>query len=129
MGRPRSRREGADEVPTQGSEGPAGLARTPEPPYWAVIFTSVRNTQPGDDFDATDERMMALAARQPGFLGVETASSDVGITVSYWSDEESIAAWRRNADHAFAQYEGRTRWLDAYELRVARVERAQTFTR
>ena len=122
-------REGADEVPTQGSDGGPGLARTPEPPYWAVIFTSVRNPEPGDQFDETDQRMLALAARQPGFLGVETAYSEVGITVSYWTDEESIAAWRRNADHAFAQYEGRTRWLDAYELRVARVERAHSFTR
>ena len=73
--------------------------------------------------------MMTLAAQQPGFLGVETACTDIGITVSYWADEASIAAWKRNADHAFAQYEGRTRWYDAYELRVARVERAHSFVR
>jgi heme-degrading monooxygenase HmoA len=60
---------------------------------------------------------------------VETAFTDIGITVSYWADEESIAAWKRNADHAFAQYEGRTRWYDAYELRIARVERAHSFVR
>ena len=106
-----------------------GLARTPEPPYWAVIFTSLRSPQPGDQYDETSDRMMTLAARQPGFLGVETADEHVGITVSYWADEASIAAWRRDADHAFAQYEGRTRWYDAYELRVARVERAHSFTR
>ena len=116
-------------MPTQGSDAGPGLTRTPDPPYWAVIFTSVRNRQPGDQFDETDQRMMTLAAQQPGYLGVDTAYSDVGITVSYWTDEESIAAWRRNADHAFAQYEGRTRWLDAYELRIARVERAHSFTR
>lgn len=116
-------------MPTSGSDAASGLARTPEPPYWAVIFTSVRNRQPGDQFDDTDQRMMALAARQPGYLGVDTAYSEIGITVSYWTDEESIAAWRRNADHEFAQYEGRTRWLDAYELRVARVERAHSFVR
>jgi len=121
--------KGIRRVPTQGSDAAPGPARTPDPPYWAVIFTSVRNRQPDDKFDETDEQMMALAARQPGFLGVETAASDIGITVSYWADEESIANWRRNADHEFAQYEGRTRWLDAYELRVARVERAQSFTR
>jgi heme-degrading monooxygenase HmoA len=109
------------------------LARTPEPPYWAVIFSARRNAQPGDQFHETDQAMMALAAQQPGFLGVDTAASDtgigVGITVSYWADEESIAAWRRDADHSFAQYEGRTRWYDAYELRVARVERATSFVR
>jgi heme-degrading monooxygenase HmoA len=106
-----------------------GLARTPEPPYWAVIFSSRRNRRPGDQFDETDQRMMALAAQQPGYLGVETAGAEIGITVSYWADEASIAAWRRNADHAFAQHEGRTRWYDAYEVRVARVERAHSFVR
>jgi heme-degrading monooxygenase HmoA len=107
----------------------SGLAHTPEPPYWAVIFSARRNHRPGDQFDETDERMMKLAAQQPGYLGVETAATDIGITVSYWADEASIAEWRRNADHAFAQYEGRTRWYDAYELRVARVERAHSFVR
>ena len=111
----------------------SGLADTPDPPYWAVIFSSRRNRQPDDQFDETDQRMMHLAAQQPGFLGVETtagADNDgIAITVSYWVDEASIAAWKRNADHAFAQYEGRTRWLDAYELRVARVERAHSFLR
>jgi len=106
-----------------------GLAQTPEPPYWAVIFSAHRNAAAGDQFEETDQRMMALAAEQPGFLGVDTAASDIGITVSYWADEESIAAWRRNADHAFAQHEGRTRWYDAYQLRVARVERAHSFVR
>jgi heme-degrading monooxygenase HmoA len=105
------------------------LARTPEPPYWAVIFSTRRNEQPDDHYDETSQKMMLLAAQQNGFLGVETADGDIGITVSYWSDEEAIAAWRRDADHAFAQYEGRTRWYDAYELRVARVERAQSFVR
>ena len=107
----------------------AGLAQTPEPPYWAVIFSARRNVEPGDQFHETDQAMMKLASQQPGYLGVETAAADIGITISYWSDEESIAAWRRNADHAFAQYEGRTRWYDAYELRVARVERARSFVR
>ena len=94
-----------------------------------MIFSTVRNEQPGDQYDETSVAMMNLAAQQPGFLGVETAHADIGITVSYWTDEESIAAWKRDADHAFAQYEGRARWYDAYELRVARVERAHSFVR
>jgi heme-degrading monooxygenase HmoA len=121
--------QGVNEVPTQHPAAGSGPARTPDPPYWAVIFTSVRSRESGDEFDETDERMMALAAQQPGYLGVDSAYSHIGITVSYWADEASITAWRRNADHAFAQYEGRTRWFDAYEIRVARVERAYSFTR
>ena len=100
------------------------LATTPTPPYYAVIFTSRRNVQPGDRYDETAARMLSLAAEQPGFLGVDTAHEGIGITVSYWTDEAAIAAWKRNEEHAFAQYEGKTRWYDAYEIRVARVERA-----
>jgi heme-degrading monooxygenase HmoA len=110
-------------------EAGSGLASTPDPPYWVVIFSSRRDEQPGDQYDETALRMMTLAAQQPGFLGVEDAHSEIAITVSYWADEESIAAWRRDSDHAFAQYEGRTRWYDAYELRVGRVERALSFVR
>jgi heme-degrading monooxygenase HmoA len=121
--------EGAEVQAIDGGGSGDGLARTPEPPYWAVIFSSRRNARPGDQYDETAQRMLNLAAQQPGYLGVEEAAEGIGITVSYWVDEESIAAWRRDADHAFAQYEGRTRWYDAYELRVARVERAQSFVR
>jgi heme-degrading monooxygenase HmoA len=104
-------------------------AQTPEPPYWVVIFTSTRDEQPNDGYEHTADQMLKLAAQQPGFLGVDSAREAVGITVSYWADEASIAAWKHDADHAFAQYEGRTRWYDAYEVRVARVERAYGFER
>jgi heme-degrading monooxygenase HmoA len=105
------------------------LATTPEPPYYAVIFTSVRDEQPGDGYEKTSNQMFSLAARQPGFLGVESAREGVGITVSYWTDTASIDAWKRDADHSFAQYEGRTRWYTDYAIRVARVERAYDFHR
>ena len=104
-------------------------ARTPEPPYWAVIFTSLRT--PADDagYAQTAGEMEALASQQPGYLGIETArdASGLGITVSYWASEEAIAAWRRHADHLTAQRGGRDSWYRAYELRVARVERAYGF--
>lgn len=95
-----------------------------DPPYYAVIFTSHRTA--GDDAAYGDmaARMVALAAEQPGFLGVESARDGVGITVSYWRDETSIAAWRRNAEHRLAQQAGRDRWYADYTVRVARVERA-----
>jgi heme-degrading monooxygenase HmoA len=105
------------------------LAATPEPPYYAVVFTSVRDAQEGDGYDDTAARMESLARGQPGFLGIESARGGLGITVCYWRDEASIEAWKRDADHAFAQYEGRTRWYQRYAIRVARVERATTFER
>lgn len=99
-----------------------GIAHTPAPPYYAVIFTSLRTA--GDDgYGAMAERMVALAAQQPGFLGVESARDGLGITVSYWADLESIAAWKANAEHLEAQRLGRAKWYAGFRLRIARVER------
>ena len=101
------------------------FAHTPEPPYYAVVFTSQRT--PGDaGYDAMAARMAELAARQPGYLGAESVrnADGEGITVSYWRDEASIAAWKQQAEHLQAQRLGRSRWYARYELRVARVERA-----
>ena len=108
----------------------SGPAPSPPPPYYAVIFTSVRNELPADGYAEEIERMFDLVHEQPGFLGFDTARSDgIGITVSYWESEAHIAAWKGKAEHLAAQREGRARWYDAYELRVARVERAYGFSR
>lgn len=101
------------------------LASTPSPPYWAVIFTSERGDTDAEAYGRMAEAMTALARRQPGFLGVESVrdAAGVGITVSYWSSEEAIRAWKGVAQHRTAQQLGRERWYRDYVLRVARVER------
>jgi heme-degrading monooxygenase HmoA len=108
------------------------IAQTPEPPYYAVIFTSVRNAVADDwrddGYEATAARMVQLASSMPGFLGVESARDGLGITVCYWEDEASIAGWKAHAEHDHAQQEGRNRWYADYALRVARVERAYDMT-
>lgn len=111
--------------------GPDSPARTPEPPYYAVIFTSVRTLVDDAEYARTAEQMVDLARLQPGFLGVESAreASGLGITVSYWTTLDAIAAWKAQADHLAAQRLGRERWYGSYELRVARVERAYGFQR
>lgn len=103
------------------------IASTPTPPYYAVIFTSVRR---GDDksYGDTASLMLSLAEQQPGFLGVESARSTTGITVSYWSDEASIRAWKHQVDHAAAQTRGKQDWYVCYGVRVAKVERDYFFT-
>jgi heme-degrading monooxygenase HmoA len=101
------------------------FAHTPEPPYYAVIFTSQRTA--GDDgYADTAERMVALAQQQPGFLGVESVrgADGVGITVSYWASQDAIAAWRQHAQHSLARQQGRQRWYGHFNVRVAKVERA-----
>jgi heme-degrading monooxygenase HmoA len=107
------------------------LATTPEPPYYAVIFASVRTKQDDEGYAAAADRMQELASEQPGYLGVDSVrdANGVGITVSYWSSEAAIAAWRRNAEHTIAREQGRKNWYVEYELRVAKVERAYGFKR
>ena len=102
------------------------LADTPEPPYYAVIFTSLDTQADAAGYARTAQRMVELAARQPGYLGVEETRDDagVGITVSYWESLDAIAAWKNQADHLDAQRLGRERWYRAFRLRIARVERA-----
>jgi len=103
----------------------AGFANTPEPPYYAVIFTSQRKA--GDEgYGAMAQVMMELALKQPGGLGAESVrgQSGLGITVAYFTDEASIRAWKQNTQHLAAQKRGKERWYEHYELRVAKVERA-----
>ena len=105
-------------------------AQTPDPPYFAVIFTS-RRTPADEGYGDTSEQMIALASQQPGFLGYESArgADGLGITVSYWQSEEAIANWRRHADHLVAQQKGRETWYSEFVTRVARVERARRFAK
>ncbi len=102
-----------------------GFSNTPEPPYYAVIFTSVLGDS-RDGYDDMGSALVELAERQSGYLGIETTSGadGLGITVSYWNDEESILAWKQQTQHLLAQKNGIERWYDHYELRVAKVERA-----
>jgi len=98
------------------------IASTPKPPYYAVIFTSLRSE--GDNgYGEMADRMNELAAQQPGFLGVESVREHLGITVSYWDSLESIKHWKANLEHQEAQKSGRERWYSAFKVRIAKVER------
>lgn len=101
------------------------LAQTPEPPYYAVIFTSQR-TEGDRGYSKMADRMVELAKTMPGYLGVESVrdSTGVGITVSYWKTEEDIRNWKQNAEHLRAQEAGKSIWYSEYALRIAKVERA-----
>jgi heme-degrading monooxygenase HmoA len=104
---------------------PTALACTPQPPYYAVIFTSIRTA--GDQgYDAMAARMVELGSGSEGFLGMESArgADGLGITVSYWRDEAAIKAWKRDTEHQQAQRGGKAAWYSDYSVRVAKVERA-----
>lgn len=101
------------------------IAQTPEPPYYAVIFTSKR-TEGDHGYHSIADRMVELGATQDGFFGIESArgADGVGITVSYWRDEAALLAWKRNAEHQRAQAGGKAAWYAEYHVRIAKVERA-----
>ena len=98
------------------------IAQTPEPPYYAVIFTNHR-TEADEGYGAMADRMVKLAAEQPGFLGVESVRDGLGITVSYWESLEAIKHWKQNAEHKEAQRLGHEKWYASFKLRIAKVER------
>lgn len=98
------------------------IANTPTPPYFAVIFTSTR-TEADNGYGEVANRMLELAEQQPGFLGVESAREGVGITVSYWTDLDSIKKWKANAEHLEAQKFGRKYWYASFKVRISKVER------
>ncbi|HWU60610.1 MAG TPA: antibiotic biosynthesis monooxygenase [Ensifer sp.] len=108
----------------------SGQAKLPEPPYYVVCFSSQR-TEGDNGYGDMADAMEQLARQQPGFLGVESArgADGFGITNSFWRDEDSIRAWKRNLDHLVAQRLGRQEWYRTYEMRIARVERAYGFSR
>ena len=94
--------------------------------YYAVIFTSER-TAIEEGYAEMAQKMEDLAKQQEGFIGVESARSEIGITVSYWKDLDSIKKWKQNLDHLVAQQKGRSDWYKSYTTRICLVEREYSF--
>jgi len=112
---------------TESMTAPSGIASGFKPPYYVVVFTSVLR-EPADGYADMAERMVRLASEQPGFLGMESLrEGGLGITVSYWTSEEALVAWKRQAEHRAAQELGRSSWYRQYRVRIARVEREYGF--
>lgn len=104
------------------------IANTPEPPYYAVIFTNLRTA--GDHgYEEMAERMIELGATMPGFLGLESARDGLGITISYWASADAIRNWHEQAEHKLAQQKGYDVWYQSFKLRVCKVERDYGFQR
>ncbi|NQZ34397.1 MAG: antibiotic biosynthesis monooxygenase [Crocinitomicaceae bacterium] len=104
------------------------IAKTPLPPYYAVIFSSTMSDN-HDGYSEMADLMVKLAEQQDGFLGVESARNEIGITVSYWKDLESIKNWKVQSDHEIAQQKGKSDWYARYKVRISKVERDYEFER
>lgn len=97
-------------------------------PYYAVIFTSTR-TEGDNGYGNMAELMETLAKQQEGFISIDSARSEVGITVSYWKNLEAIKQWKQQTDHVLAQQKGREDWYNWYNVRICKVEREYEFTK
>jgi len=102
------------------------IAQTPKPPYYAVIFSSLR-TNINQDYNKVSERMVCLAKNQEGFLGIESVRNKLGITVSYWQDLETIKNWKNNLEHSMARKKGREIWYKSFKIRICKVEKEYGF--
>ncbi|MCY7410931.1 MAG: antibiotic biosynthesis monooxygenase [Chitinophagales bacterium] len=100
----------------------SSIAKTPKPPYYAVIFTSIKNKD-ADGYNEISVRMVELASQQPGFLGIESARNEIGITISYWESEAAFMNWKKNTEHLIAQQMGKEKWYQYFRERVCKVER------
>lgn len=102
------------------------IAQTPTPPYYAVIFTSAR-TEGDNGYAEMSARMVELVKDQEGFLGMESARNEIGITVSYWRDLECVKKWRENMEHVVARDKGCKEWYQSFKVRIVNVERDYGF--
>lgn len=102
------------------------IASTPIPPYYAVIFTSIR-TDEDRDYEKISLRMEELAKEQEGYLGIESARKEIGITISYWKDLHSIKKWKQQAEHLLAQKKGKEYFYSTYKIRICLVEKDYMF--
>ena len=102
------------------------MANTPKTPYYAVIFTSIR-TSGDNDYATMSAKMVSLASKQVGFLGIESARDSIGITVSYWDSLEAIKNWKLNIEHSRAREKGRSDWYKKFKVRICKVERDYEF--
>lgn len=98
------------------------FANTPNPPYYAVIFSSKR-TEGDHGYIEMAQKMEELAQQQDGFLGMETVRDQIGITVSYWESLDAIKKWKMNSEHLEAQRLGHKMWYSGFKVRIAKVER------
>jgi len=98
-----------------------------QPPYYAVIFTSTQNKY-NEGYIEMSIKMGELAKQQSGYLGMDSARNEVGITVSYWESLEAIKQWKQQADHLTAQLKGRQDWYSWYNVKICKVEMEYEFT-
>ena len=71
--------------------------------------------------------METLAKQQEGFIAIDSARNEIGITISYWQSLDAIKNWKQHSDHLIAQQKGRNNWYSWYNVKICKVEREYEF--
>jgi heme-degrading monooxygenase HmoA len=101
------------------------ISRTPKPPYYAVVFTSINAKVDHTEHTEMYGRLVERAQTYGGYLGIEPArnTDGTGVAVVYFKDLDSIDAWAKDPDHQIAKKKGRELWYSHYMIRICKVER------
>jgi heme-degrading monooxygenase HmoA len=102
------------------------FAQTFKTPYYAVIFTSIRKEEENGYIEML-HYLEEMVKSIPGYLGIESARQEIGVSVSYWSSLDAIKIWKDSLVHAAAQKMGKERWYTHYKVRICLVERDYEF--
>ncbi len=93
----------------------------------AVIFEVRPSKAAADEYLKIAAQLFDRLQSFEGFLSVERfqSLSDQSklLSLSFWKDEQAVAAWRRDADHGRAQIRGRETIFEDYRICVAAVIR------
>lgn len=95
-----------------------------------VLFSSRLTAAAGQDYEAMAAEALETARGMPGFVDYKSYRAEDGekLSVVWWQDEETMAAWRNHPRHRVAQHLGREKWYSEYQIEVAEVRREGAFT-
>jgi heme-degrading monooxygenase HmoA len=96
-----------------------------------IVFRSRLSAEADDDYSEMAAEMLATAQEMPGFVEFKSFKADDGERVSlvYWQDHDTMAAWRNHPRHRIAQSSGRSKWYSSYRIEIADIARQNHFER
>ena len=108
------------------------IAEGLEAPYYIASFSTGANSGGTPESDASADavgRMIRLAVRAEGFLGLETTNRDDGTVAmqSYWNTLESLDRWKLACDRMLAETCDLKSWYHAFGLTVSKIDRHPLF--
>lgn len=94
-----------------------------------TIFRSRLRPEHQEEYEQWATRIHDIAVRMPGFLSIKTftAEDSERVSIVEFESEETMKAWREQADHRQAQELGRKQFYSEYHIQVCRIVRDYSF--